>query len=284
MVQYRDEDKEMTCKPIRILASDLDGTLFYDGVKSNGKVSPENYEAIQRWVKQGNHFLIATGRTAQYRHTFEKETNLKTDIISCNGAKVIIDNQVLWSKEISFDHIQEVVKLLDPFKDELDFCLDMDCSYRVGFNENGRIRKNYSDPNKEYFTVDEYLLEDQRMLPNKIFIVLEDSKRFAYFFTLLTKQFKGKLSVTSSGARFLELVVDGVSKGQALEVLAEKLGYSMDQTAAIGDELNDLDMLQRCPHGYLMSHAGKHMKDLIPKTMDSVHDLIDWCLAYNENI
>ena len=50
-------------KPIRLIASDLDGTLYY-GARELGKMTLANRDAIVRWTEAGHRFLIATGRRA----------------------------------------------------------------------------------------------------------------------------------------------------------------------------------------------------------------------------
>ena len=47
-------------KPIRLIASDLDGTLYY-GARELGKMTPANRDAIVRWTEAGHRFLFATG-------------------------------------------------------------------------------------------------------------------------------------------------------------------------------------------------------------------------------
>ena len=75
-------------KPIRLIASDLDGTLYY-GARELGKMTPANRDAIVRWTEAGHRFLIATGRRACTRAEIIREYAIDCDIIACNGAKVI---------------------------------------------------------------------------------------------------------------------------------------------------------------------------------------------------
>lgn len=273
----------MAKKTIQLLASDLDGTLFYDGKQSNsGVVCQENVEAIRRWLALGNHFIIASGRPSRYLKFFQQDYQLKADMIACNGAKVVFNQQVLWSKEVQPQEISDLIQVLQPFENELDLCFDMDTEYRVGYKENGVARQKFCH-GTDYFTIEEYMKRLKPVLPNKIFIILDQPERMNYFIQLLETQFHHRLYVTSSGKGFMELGPYGVSKGTALAYLAEQMGYSMEQTAAIGDELNDLDMLLQSGHGYVMSHARDEMKQGVGQTMNSVAQLIDWCISYNED-
>ena len=67
-----------------------------------------------------------------------------------------------------------------------------------------------------------------------------------------------------------------------LEIL-KRMNLDVTQAAAIGDEVNDLTMLKCIPYGFVMSSARDEIKKEVPKQIESVAKLIDWCLEYNEN-
>ena len=64
----------------------------------------------------------------------------------------------------------------------------------------------------------------------------------------------------------------------------EYLSLDEDQVVAIGDELNDMDMLLSIPNGVIMNSARKELKDQIACSVDSVAELIYHCLDYNHGI
>ncbi|MFQ8581565.1 MAG: HAD family hydrolase [Holdemania massiliensis] len=68
-------------KPIRLLASDLDGTL-YDDLQHPGQISAANQAAIRRWTEAGNRFLIATGDAPAKQEIF-KNYQIDCDILAC---------------------------------------------------------------------------------------------------------------------------------------------------------------------------------------------------------
>jgi hydroxymethylpyrimidine pyrophosphatase-like HAD family hydrolase len=67
--------------------------------------------------------------------------------------------------------------------------------------------------------------------------------------------FAGRADVTVSHPRFLEFVAPGVSKGRAVAWLAHRAGIPMGQVMAIGDALNDLEMIVDAGHGAAMATA-----------------------------
>jgi Cof subfamily protein (haloacid dehalogenase superfamily) len=65
---------------------------------------------------------------------------------------------------------------------------------------------------------------------------------------------------TISHPRFLEFVAPGVNKGRALRWLARRQGIPLEQVMAIGDQLNDLEMVQAVGHGVAMTNAPDELK------------------------
>jgi hypothetical protein len=60
----------------------------------------------------------------------------------------------------------------------------------------------------------------------------------------------------------LDLLPRGVSKGSALERLAGKLGVERSATMAIGDNWNDVDMLEYAGHGVIMGNAAGELRTM----------------------
>jgi len=60
----------------------------------------------------------------------------------------------------------------------------------------------------------------------------------------------------------LDLMPPGVSKGNALEKLALRLGVDRKETMAIGDNWNDVDMIEWAGQGVLMGNAVDELRDL----------------------
>jgi hydroxymethylpyrimidine pyrophosphatase-like HAD family hydrolase len=67
--------------------------------------------------------------------------------------------------------------------------------------------------------------------------------------------FAGRADVTVSHPMFLEFVAPGVSKGAAVRWLARRLGVDLQDTLAIGDQLNDLEMITEAGIGVAMPHG-----------------------------
>ena len=69
------------------------------------------------------------------------------------------------------------------------------------------------------------------------------------------RTFAGRAGATVSHPRFLEFVAPGVSKGRAVAWLAQRAGIPMGQVMAVGDALNDIEMIGDAGHGAAMATA-----------------------------
>ena len=56
------------------------------------------------------------------------------------------------------------------------------------------------------------------------------------------------VNAMTTGFESIDIVLDYVDKGVAITALADKLGITMDQVVAFGDNLNDLHMMQVVGH------------------------------------
>ena len=93
---------------IKCIASDLDGTLLY-----NGKLSDNNYRAIKLLEEKGIEFVIATGRNITEVKMLDFK-DLKFSKVLVNGSIVTDENYNILSKIIlSLDEISYVQEIID---------------------------------------------------------------------------------------------------------------------------------------------------------------------------
>jgi Cof subfamily protein (haloacid dehalogenase superfamily) len=74
--------------------------------------------------------------------------------------------------------------------------------------------------------------------------------------------------VSSSEPRNIEIMPLGTSKGAALQIIAERLGIDMKNVMALGDNLNDIEMISYAGYGVAMGNA-----------VDAVKEKADWVTA-----
>lgn len=73
--------------------------------------------------------------------------------------------------------------------------------------------------------------------------------------TVLADRFRGSLHLTTSLPWLLELGNPSVSKGTGLELVARRVGFSLERTVAFGDGENDVDLIEAAGYGIAVENA-----------------------------
>ncbi len=97
--------------------------------------------------------------------------------------------------------------------------------------------------------------------PTKL-VVIGDPAELDALGARMRPQFAGKLWVTKSLPFFLEFAADGVSKASGMAFLAERFGFSPEQTVTFGDGENDLDLVRWGGFGIAVENADPRVKAL----------------------
>ncbi|MTI46282.1 Cof-type HAD-IIB family hydrolase [Sporosalibacterium faouarense] len=238
----------------KLVALDMDGTLLDD----NLEISKKNKDSIINLVNKGTHVILATGRTFKAASFYAKELNLDIPIITYNGSliKEVITEKILYSRHISNNVAREILKVgeeLDVYiKVYIDDVLyiEGEVEEAVSFSRNHRIDYKVIGKLSENINKDPYMIvfkDDTRKI-NKIIEYLKKSKDLPVSFTLSTPN-------------SLEIMDKGVSKANALEYLTNKLGIQSNEVIAVGNSLNDYEMISWAGLGIAMKNSDKQLLD-----------------------
>mgnify|MGYP000709587662 CR=1 FL=1 len=242
---------------IKVIASDMDGTLLGD----NHKVAPETVEAIREAQAAGIRFMIATGRSYNGAMEELKDLDLGCDFIVGSGAEVRNPKgEILKSIGFTYEVCNEVAKVLEEYPISVLYCAGP-YEYRVGTPEeveesivrqiqlfiylsaetNRAVRtyKRVKASSRRIDSVDE--LEKQGIIIHKIFLFTGDLEMLDKIKRRLMQN--PELAVASSFYNNLEITVKGAEKGPAIQEYIESLGYTKDEVMVFGDSLNDYSML-----------------------------------------
>jgi len=235
---------------IKLIASDLDGTLLND----EWKISPRNIEAIRQAVEKGVKVTLATGRMAAATRKYARELGLDVPIITYHGALVeqALSGEVLYRKVVPVELAAEII----------DHLLKKDIHTQVFIKDKVYVRQSnaYSEAygkmnSLQVEEVDfEKLLREEPEGMEKILCIGEEDvlKRVA---DELSGTYAGKLHFTSSKANFFDMIHPEVNKGNALKALADQWGIMANEVMACGDSLNDSEMITYAGIGVAMKNA-----------------------------
>jgi Cof subfamily protein (haloacid dehalogenase superfamily) len=257
--------------PVRLVAIDMDGTLLATFAQ---EVSRRNAQALRTAQAAGITVAIATGRRVTYTTPLLEGLGLRADtpLITSNGAVV----RTLGGEAIDHCHLEARVArgicgLLRPFGTVV-FTFD-----RVGKGElvledleqaHSRIEM-WVEANRNTIEVvkplENALADGEDPIQGMVTGGLEKMKQAEQALKQSPWHPFCECVRTEYPARdlsILDLVPSGVSKGWALERLAARLGIDRRETMAIGDNWNDLEMLEWAGQAVLMSNAAHELKTM----------------------
>ncbi len=253
---------------IKLLALDVDGTLFTD----MGLVTPESIQAIKAAQAAGVTVIIASGRDFDGVPLGQLSEVDIPYVITTNGAAVykVEGRQCLAEQCLPIDKITPIVETL--MTKEVHISAFIDGHKRTPPHVEQYI-KNLGVPDhiKQHLSESPYTMDNfldyvrsgnakiQKITLN--FQQLEDGSylnRAEIADMLYSCPY---ISVVNGGFFNLEMTAKGVNKGLGLQMLAEQLGISMEETMAIGDSENDLDMLKVAGLGIAMDNASDTIKE-----------------------
>lgn len=242
----------------KLIACDLDETLL-----GTGGVLPEaNVDAIVRARKAGVKFVPASGRGYRSMDKMLKDLDVwdlpEEYVISFNGGAVTEnkDSRLLHFQGLPYDL---ACRLFERGLD-YDVCIHVytrDKVYVFRLNED---EKNYVGGRMEIIECSEKNLDFLK--GQTIVKVLFENTDVPYLEQIASEMedLTGPLDVSYSSNRYLEFNQGGVNKGSGLKFLAEYLGCSLDECIAIGDNSNDLSMIQEAGMGVGVKNSAEAIK------------------------
>ena len=270
-----------------MIISDLDGTIIPHG----GCVSEANKQAIESFLAGGGHFGIATGRTPEAAAGYLGGVAITAPSIFFNGS-MLYDWQhehVLVTKPLTAQGAPDLwprfaALCLERFpKACIEVYTQDDCHIISNpANDDPRL------PHEHYRYCHSDLAEvaDVRKTPWLKFFVcadpadLRELEREAEVF--------GTAACSHhfySEANYHEFVAKGVSKGSMLEAIRKMPAFSQTKIIALGDYLNDRELLEAADIGIASGNAHDELKALADFTgCRAEDDLIVWLLERFERL
>lgn len=249
----------------KMIAIDLDGTLLTD-TKS---VSDLNKLTMKKAISAGYEVVIATGRRYSSAKKFVEDIDDNLVILANNGNIIrnIKDDKVILKKYLDKKDfhilIEEGKKIglypiihVDYFDEGYDIIIEFDAS--------DTKYSNYISSNVDgYKKVEDFLrVEDPRVLT---VVYVGDKDKLESFRQDVIHRYPGKYSsnimenLTVAGA-LLEIMNPLGSKWLSLLEYSKEKGISREEIIAIGDDNNDIEMIEKAGLGIAMKNGSEKVK------------------------
>jgi len=239
----------------KVIVSDLDGTLLTPA----HIVSEQTKATIHKLLKQDKKFIIATGRHNVDVEAIRKTIDAEIYLITSNGARVHNNKgELIYSKNVSTD-IAQIISEID-LQETIQANIYRDDEWFVN-KPNPEILSFSQDSTFSYQVVDITTLEKAGIAkfffcgPHDDLVKLADQ---------INAQYSTQLNVSFSLPECLEVMDIKVNKAEALTEVLKIKGFTMAETIAFGDGMNDLEMLQAVDKGLIMGNASVMLKNALP--------------------
>ena len=260
---------------IRLIGIDVDGTLL----DSRGHLPDANRDAIFEAVAAGIHIALVTGRSYPFaRPVADTLPESVTLIVSSGAVERAMDGTVLARRLLDRRIAQDVLDATRPFRDHAALIFDRDESNQIVFET-----MNWEHPGRKY-----YWLRNSHLIGQAVPLesaLVEDPVEVMFngaavamrsLTESLRREARGVSRRSAEGAKadftvslteyvnrdfsLVDVTAPNATKGHALAWRAEQLGLTRDQVMAVGDNFNDVEMLEYAGTPVLMANAVEGLK------------------------
>jgi Cof subfamily protein (haloacid dehalogenase superfamily) len=253
---------------IQLIAIDIDGTLM---PSTGPKISPRNCAALRAAEAAGIEIVIATGRRQAYAMPLIAQLGLDENsvMISSNGAVVRgFDGQLLDRRFLPVETARQLSVALRGHG-TMVFTFDREGTGALVIESMQQLHARidrWVEANRPYL-VEVQPIErafDAGEEPIQGMICGTVAEMIAAEKQLLASDLAGQIAMhrteyASRNLSILDLLPPGCSKGAALDSLARIRGLEQEQIMAIGDNLNDLEMLDFAGRSVVMANASEEI-------------------------
>ncbi|MEB3767005.1 Cof-type HAD-IIB family hydrolase [Acinetobacter sp. MD2] len=243
---------------VKIIAVDMDGTFLNNDKKYNKTRFLQQYQQLKQ---RGIHFVVASGnQRATLQHYFPE---IKDDIafIAENGAYVVDANQEVAFAHFTLPLVQQMQKTLS----EMYAGAVILCGKKGAYIDASVLDKNLEKLNKYFKQLQQ--VNDFTCVDDQICKITLDARDYPFeqmyqSLTELSFIANGAVKMVSSGFGFIDLIVPNQHKANGLKQLQQRWNVPTAQILAIGDNFNDLEMVQYAGFGFAIANAVDELKQV----------------------
>lgn len=237
-----------------LIAIDLDGTLLVD----HHFISAENIAAIHRAVTHGIAVYLVSGRAVRGMQTAATTLGLNTPLISLNGSFIydVINQNIVYSHPITREIAQRAIRVFQNrniyigYHTGLHWYVDKDC---IEMRAEGKSM----DAQPEFV---ENLSTAIIPPPHKLIAMDFTHEHLLHAAHQDLERELPDLNAHFSETFALEIFDRQVSKGAAIQHIANSIRLPVEKIMVIGDNYNDISMMELAGLSIAMGNAPENVK------------------------
>lgn len=271
----------------KLIAIDIDGTLL----NKKGEITERTKEVLKRASESGVYIVLTSGRLTEKVKEFSQEIGANDYLIAENGASVVNlkTGEIEYSRYMPIEVVSHV----------LDVCQENNIYYMVytskeiivkslkymamffhkqNYNPNARIKtiiagRDYIDTIEDPFTR-LMICDEDRAIYNGIIGKLSEIPEID---VTPVPHISNKILQVDGEEKeiiysYADIAAKGANKWSAIESLIQKLGIMPSEVIAIGDNINDISMIENAGWGVAMANGSPHVRAIAKEIAPSNDD------------
>lgn len=255
---------------IKLIASDLDGTLLLSGATALDK---EAFAVIRELSARGVIFVAASGRQYENMRRLFAPVADEIGYLCYNGALCLYRGEVIYERFFDKALGCEILTAINS-TDDSDGMASVRTAELIA-----PIHTDLEENMRSYIGADYRVVDDLTAVEEPFYKVAMYNDRQQLNESLWHSRFGARCKVVTSGTVWLDFIPFGLDKGVGLQKMMERFGIKAEECAAFGDNDNDLEMLRAVGLPIVMQSAklsmhpyGKRLAATVP---DMLRQMID---------
>lgn len=244
----------------KIVFSDIDGTLL----NSKHQISKETSEVIFKLRGKNVPFILVSARMPKAIVPLQEELDINEPIICFSGAMVLGKAQPDGTREVIQDISMDIANVSDIYQlicrrfPDITFSIYNKVEWLVPSSKDSWIIQESAITGIIPCEYNFNLLPDTDLKVSKILCM--GTPQDIHYFQLEMKECYPALTIYTSKPTYLEIMAPQVSKSAAIESLIQRFKMNIQEAIAIGDNYNDIDMIQSVGLGIAMGNSPDEVK------------------------
>ena len=247
-----------------MIATDIDGTILAWGKD----FSPSVKSCINKLTQLGIKVVLVTGRMHSSAIYAAKNLGLDTPIISYQGGLIKdMDGNTLYNKNLDSNYAKDVIKWARSNGIHINLYIDD----KLYVENDNKIIKYYVDGKYIDYTVCSFDDLEIKNVNKILAIDLDDAQKVSGWVEELKQKYP-ELYIVKSTPYYCEIGSPEAKKSLGVEFLADMWGFKKEEILTIGDQDNDIDLIEAGGIGVAMANGTESIKQVADYITDSVEN------------
>lgn len=248
---------------IRLIGVDLDGTLL----DSEGRLPAANRDAVRAAVGAGIHVALVTGRSYPFARPVADQLPETVTLIVSNGAvERTTDGSTLARRLLHRTVARRVLDATRAHRDQAALIFDRDSSRQVVFESmdwDHPARQRYWQRNRAL--IERSIPLEAALVEDPIQVMFNGGVEAMRPLARALRRRAGRFAVSLTeypdrDFSLIDVTSPEATKGRALASCAARLGIARHEVMAVGDNFNDVDMLEYAGTPVVMGNAAEDLR------------------------